>query len=94
VAEGSPLQLIREHSTCEVFELRFALDEQSKHVAELSTLADRVEELPDRLLLYTDDGEAALSEAHRRGVRPLSSLVRRSSLEDVFLRLTGRSLVE
>jgi lipooligosaccharide transport system ATP-binding protein len=94
VAEGSPLQLIREHSTREVLELRFALDEQSKHVAELSTLADRVEELPDRLLLYTDDGEAALSEAHRRGVRPLSSLVRRSSLEDVFLRLTGRSLVE
>jgi lipooligosaccharide transport system ATP-binding protein len=94
VAEGSPLQLIREHSTREVLELRFALDEQSKHVAELSPLADRVEELPDRLLLYTDDGEAVLSEAHRRGVRPLSSLVRRSSLEDVFLRLTGRSLVE
>jgi lipooligosaccharide transport system ATP-binding protein len=94
VAEGSPLQLIREHSTREVLELRFATDEQSKHVEELSSLADRVEELPDRLLLYTADGEAALSEAHRRGVRPLSSLVRRSSLEDVFLRLTGRSLVE
>jgi lipooligosaccharide transport system ATP-binding protein len=94
VAEGSPLQLIREHSTREVLELRFATDEQAKHIEALTPLADRVEELPDRLLLYTSDGEAALSEAHRRGVRPVSSLVRRSSLEDVFLRLTGRSLVE
>ena len=94
VAEGSPPQLIREHATREVLELRFALDEQRRHVAELSGLADRVEELPDRLLLYTADGEAALAEAHRRGVRPVSSLVRRSSLEDVFLRLTGRSLVD
>ncbi|MDT7545657.1 MAG: lipooligosaccharide transport system ATP-binding protein [Actinomycetota bacterium] len=94
VAEGSPLQLIREHSTREVLELRFATDEQAKYIEALTPLADRVEELPDRLLLYTSDGEAALSEAHRRGVRPVSSLVRRSSLEDVFLRLTGRSLVE
>ena len=94
VAEGSPQQLIREHATREVLELRFALDEQHRHVAELTGLANRVEELPDRLLLYTDDGEALLAEAHRGGVRPLSSLVRRSSLEDVFLRLTGRSLVD
>ena len=94
VAEGSPQQLIRDHATREVLELRFALDEQHRHVAELAGLADRVEELPDRLLLYTDDGEAVLAEAHRRGVRPVSSLVRRSSLEDVFLRLTGRSLVD
>ena len=94
VAEGSPPQLIRDHATREVLELRFALDEQHRHVAELTGLADRVEELPDRLLLYTDDGEAVLAESHRRGVRPVSSLVRRSSLEDVFLRLTGRSLVD
>ena len=94
VAEGSPQQLIRDHATREVLELRFALDEQHRHVAELTGLANRVEELPDRLLLYTDDGEALLAEAHRRGVRPVSSLVRRSSLEDVFLRLTGRSLVD
>ena len=60
----------------------------------LQPLGTRVEELPDRLLLYTDDGEGALAESHRRGVRPVSSLVRRSSLEDVFLRLTGRSLVD
>jgi lipooligosaccharide transport system ATP-binding protein len=50
--------------------------------------------LPDRLLLYAHDGEAALAAAHNRGVRPLSGLVRRSSLEDVFLRLTGRTLVD
>ena len=94
VAEGAPAQLIREHSTREVLELRFAVGEQHRHVAELEPLASRVEELPDRLLLYTDDGEGALAESHRRGVRPVSSLVRRSSLEDVFLRLTGRSLVD
>ena len=94
VAEGAPAQLIREHSTREVLELRFAVGEQRSHVAGLEPLATRVEELPDRLLLYTDDGEGALAEAHRRGVRPVSSLVRRSSLEDVFLRLTGRSLVD
>jgi lipooligosaccharide transport system ATP-binding protein len=57
-------------------------------------LADRIEKLPDRLLLYVVDGEAALSAAHQRGVRPVSSLVRRSTLEDVFLRLTGRSLAD
>ena len=94
VAEGSPPQLIRDHATREVLELRFAVDEQQRHVAALTALADRVEELPDRLLLYTDDGEAVLAESHRQGVRPVSSLVRRSSLEDVFLRLTGRSLVD
>ena len=94
VAHGSPQQLIREHSTREVLELRFAIDEQHKHIAQLEGVADRVEELADRLLLYTADGEAALNEVHRRGVEPVSSLVRRSSLEDVFLRLTGRSLVD
>ena len=94
VAEGSPAQLIREHSTREVLELRFAVDTQHRHVAQLEPLATRIEELPDRLLLYTDDGEGVLAQVHRRGVRPVSSLVRRSSLEDVFLRLTGRSLVD
>ncbi|MEO6882224.1 MAG: ABC transporter ATP-binding protein [Mycobacteriaceae bacterium] len=94
VAEGSPGELIRAHSTREVAELRFAVGEQARHVAALAGVATRVEELPDRLLLYTDDGEAALAEAHRRGVAPLSSLVRRSTLEDVFLRLTGRSLAD
>ncbi|NUT94135.1 MAG: ABC transporter ATP-binding protein [Saccharothrix sp.] len=92
VAEGSPVDLIRRYSTREVLELRFPPGEQDP--AQVQGLADRVEVLPDRLLLYTDDGEAALSAAHNRGVRPSSSLVRRSSLEDVFLRLTGRTLVD
>ena len=60
----------------------------------MERLAERVEVLPDRLLLYTGDGEHLQAELARRGVRPLSALVRRSSLEDVFLRLTGRSLVD
>ncbi len=91
-AEGSPSELIRRYSTKEVLELRFPPGEQSGD--EVRDLAERIEVLPDRVLLYTSDGEAALSAAHARGVRPVSSLVRRSTLEDVFLRLTGRTLVD
>ncbi len=94
VAEGSPSHLITHYSTREVLELRFAVGTQAEAEPSVADLADRVEVLPDRLLLYTADGEAALAAAHARGVRPLSSLVRRSTLEDVFLRLTGRTLVD
>jgi lipooligosaccharide transport system ATP-binding protein len=94
VAEGSPGELIARYSTREVLELRFRPGDQHSWLDAVHDLADRVEKLPDRLLLYTLDGEAALATAHQRGVRPVSSLVRRSTLEDVFLRLTGRSLVD
>jgi len=60
----------------------------------LSDLATRLEVLPDRLLLYVDDGDAAVAAVHARGHQPTSVLVRRSTLEDVFLRLTGRTLVD
>ncbi|WP_116113018.1 MULTISPECIES: ABC transporter ATP-binding protein [Amycolatopsis] len=93
VAEGSPAELILRYSTREVVELRFAPGEEVP-ADRVADLADRVEVLPDRLLLYTAAGESALEQVHQRGVRPLSSLVRRSSLEDVFLRLTGRTLVD
>jgi lipooligosaccharide transport system ATP-binding protein len=94
VAEGSPAALIAEHSSREVLELRFAIDEQRKNVPLVQDLTERVEVLPDRLLLYATDGEAVLAAATHRGVRPISSLVRRATLEDVFLRLTGRTLVD
>ncbi|WP_344416183.1 ABC transporter ATP-binding protein [Amycolatopsis minnesotensis] len=94
VAEGSPSDLISRYSTREVLELRFAPGEQESAARGLDDLAERVEVLPDRVLLYTRQGEAALERAHARGVRPVSSLVRRSTLEDVFLRLTGRTLVD
>jgi lipooligosaccharide transport system ATP-binding protein len=93
-AEGSPAELISRYSTREVVELRFASGEQESAAARVEGLAERVEVLPDRVLLYSNDGEDALERTHARGVRPLSSLVRRSSLEDVFLRLTGRTLVD
>ncbi|MGW3959416.1 ABC transporter ATP-binding protein [Amycolatopsis sp. NPDC005003] len=93
-AEGSPADLIRRYSTREVVELRFAPGEQVAAAQQVAGLVERIEVLPDRLLLYSDDGEDTLERAHSRGVRPLSSLVRRSSLEDVFLRLTGRTLVD
>ncbi len=94
VAEGSPAQLIGEYSTREVVELRFEGANHAGVADQLAGLADRVEVLPDRLLLYTERGEAAAEAVQARGVRPSSVLVRRSTLEDVFLRLTGRSLVD
>jgi len=93
VAEGSPAELISRYSTREVLELRFPADAPPAPEA-LARLADRVEALPDRFLLYTADGEHLQGELARSGLRPLAALVRRSSLEDVFLRLTGRSLVD
>jgi lipooligosaccharide transport system ATP-binding protein len=94
VAEGSPRSLIEEHSSREVLEMRFAEGETPDFEHGLEGLVDRIEHLPDRTLLYGADGEATAEKLHERGVRPLSQLVRRSSLEDVFLRLTGRTLVE
>lgn len=94
VAEGSPSALIARYSSREVLELRFVPGEQDAAEPKVAGLADRIEVLPDRLLLYTANGEGALERATANGVRPLSSLVRRSTLEDVFLRLTGRTLVD
>ncbi len=94
MAEGSPATLIREYSTREVVELRFGSERNASAAADLAGVGDRQEILPDRILIYADDGEAVLAEVLRRGYEPLTSLVRRSSLEDVFLRLTGRSLIE
>jgi lipooligosaccharide transport system ATP-binding protein len=94
VAEGSPQELIRSHSTREVAELRFAIGENDEVASKVQDLAERVEVLPDRLLLYTADGEETLAKVHERGLDPVASLVRRSTLEDVFLRLTGRTLVD
>jgi lipooligosaccharide transport system ATP-binding protein len=94
MAEGAPAALIRQYSTREVLEVRFGSEQNAGAAAKLEGVGDRLEVLPDRVLVYAKDGEAALVEVTRRGLQPLTSLVRRSSLEDVFLRLTGRSLVE
>jgi lipooligosaccharide transport system ATP-binding protein len=94
VAEGSPAQLIGQWSSREVVEVRFQPDEHEAMAGKLADLAERVEVLPDRLLLYAADGDAVASAVHERGLRPVGVLVRRSTLEDVFLRLTGRTLVD
>jgi lipooligosaccharide transport system ATP-binding protein len=94
VAEGSPRQLIDQHSTKEVLELRFTDAVRDNLNGQLDGLADRIEELPDRHLLYTENGERTLEQVNQREIPVESALVRRSSMEDVFLRLTGRSLVE
>ncbi|MCL7460715.1 ABC transporter ATP-binding protein [Micromonospora echinofusca] len=94
VAEGSPRALIDRHSTREVVELRFAAESQEAFAGKLDGLGERVEVLPDRILLYVPDGDAAVAEVGERGLHPANVLVRRSSLEDVFLHLTGRTLVD
>lgn len=107
VAEGSPAELIRTHSPREVLELRFAAAGLDVGAAgntgngvnaamgeKLVGIGARQEVLPDRILIYAENGEEALSEVHRRAIEPEAALVRRSTLEDVFLRLTGRTLVD
>jgi lipooligosaccharide transport system ATP-binding protein len=94
MAEGSPADLIKQYSSKEVLEVRFGSAKNAEVAPQLANLGDRVENLPDRILIYTEDGEAVLQQIHKLGLEPQTSLVRRSSLEDVFLRLTGRSLVE
>jgi lipooligosaccharide transport system ATP-binding protein len=92
VAEGSPWDLIQRYSTREVVEVRF--DDERPHLGVFEDVAERVEELPDRVLLYTSDGDATAAQLHERNLPPHSTLIRRSTLEDVFLHLTGRTLVD
>jgi lipooligosaccharide transport system ATP-binding protein len=94
VAEGSPRELIEHYSTREVLELRFGAESLDSFAGKLAGIGERLEVLPDRILVYAPDGDAAAAEVHRRQLTPSSTLVRRSTLEDVFLHLTGRTLVE
>jgi lipooligosaccharide transport system ATP-binding protein len=96
VAEGSPRDLIAAHVTREVLELRFATGLQAVVAERLraAELGERIEVLPDRVVVYADDGEAALVAVHAMSLAPITALVRRATLEDVFLKLTGRSLVD
>lgn len=94
VAEGSPRSLIQEHATREVVELRFKDDLQDQAADRIDGLAERSEVLTDRILLYTDDADATLSGLIERNIHPDQTLTRRATLEDVFLRLTGRRLID
>ena len=94
MAEGSPAALIKQYSTREVVEVRFGSDRNADVAPQLEGIGERHEVLPDRILIYSENGEAELEKIVKKGLNPLTSLVRRSSLEDVFLRLTGRSLIE
>ena len=94
MAEGSPAELIRRHSSREVLEVRFGSDRNAVVAEQIAGVGDRVEVLPDRILVYAADGEGMLAHLAAQGLEPITSLVRRSSLEDVFLRLTGRTLIE
>ena len=94
MAEGSPADLIRDYSSREVVEVRFGSSKNAEVAPHLEGLGERIEVLPDRILIYAENGEQVLHEITKKGFEPLTSLVRRSSLEDVFLRLTGRTLVD
>jgi len=94
MAEGSPAALIKKYSSKEVLEVRFGSKNNAEAAKKIAHLGDRIEPLPDRILVYSEDGERVLKQIHKLGLEPQTSLVRRSSLEDVFLRLTGRTLVD
>jgi lipooligosaccharide transport system ATP-binding protein len=94
MAEDSPAGLIKTYSTKEVLEVRFGSERNAEMSDKLKPHCERIEVLPDRILMYADDAEKVLEEIIKQGIHPVTSLVRRSSLEDVFLRLTGRSLIE
>ena len=95
VAHGSPRELIDRYTSREVLELRFdAGTEAAAERIRAADIGDRTEVLAARLLCSTDDGEAALGAVHRLGISPIHAVVRRSTLEDVFLSLTGRTLVD
>ena len=94
MAEGSPAELIKKYSSKEVLEVRFGSSGNAEAAKKLEKVGDRLEILPDRILVYTENGEKTLEKVTKLGLNPLTSLVRRSSLEDVFLRLTGRTLVD
>lgn len=94
MAEGSPAELIKKYSSKEVLEVRFGSSQNTAAAKKLSGMGDRTEILPDRILIYAENGEEILEKIVKLGLSPLTSLVRRSSLEDVFLRLTGRTLVD
>lgn len=94
MAEGSPADLIKTYSTKEVLETRFGSERNGAMADQLRGMCERIEELPDRILLYTEDGEGLLEKIYAADLHPKTSLVRRSSLEDVFLRLTGRTLID
>jgi lipooligosaccharide transport system ATP-binding protein len=94
MAEGSPAELIKKYSSKEVVELRFGTDKNEQVAKDLEGMGERMEILPDRILIYAEKGEELLTKIIESGKHPVTSLVRRSSLEDVFLRLTGRTLIE
>ncbi|MDZ4828144.1 MAG: ABC transporter ATP-binding protein [Actinomycetota bacterium] len=95
VAEGAPRALIDTYATREVVELRFhTTDAQAAALPRLEPFADRVESLADRIVMYTPDGDKTVAMLTAEGVEPAAVLVRRGSLEDVFLILTGRTLEE
>jgi lipooligosaccharide transport system ATP-binding protein len=94
VAEGSPRELIARYVEREVVELRLGAEGVDGAAGRLQGVGERVEELADRILVGTDDGDATVAAVHERGVQPESVLIRRSTLEDVFLSITGRMLVD
>ena len=94
IAEGSPRGLIEQYSTREVLELRVPDDCRALVRGVVGANAERIEELPDRMQFYTADAEGALDAVRASGFHPDSALVRRSTLEDVFLRLTGHALID
>jgi lipooligosaccharide transport system ATP-binding protein len=95
ITEGAPEELIARHVGREVLELtiddRYPVEEL---LASLEGRFDSYERADRQLLLYTDDAERLLEAIDHARFPSERSVVRRATLEDVFLRLTGRTLRE
>jgi lipooligosaccharide transport system ATP-binding protein len=92
VATGAPEELIRSTVPPGAVEVRATAEERARIAAELAPRFGAPEQYSDRLVYYTEDGERVLAALGAGGYTIRSEIVRRTTLEDVFLRLTGREL--
>lgn len=94
IALGSPEELVEEHVSPEVLELRAAPDAMGDLLPLLEDHSDAVERAGNALLAYTADAGALQERVRNAGVSVDNMLYRRAGLEDVFMRLTGRRLID
>ena len=94
VTGGSPREMIEEHVSPEVLELRATPDAIERLLRMVEANDGAVERAGEALLIYTTDAGALMEKIHASGVPVKNTMYRRAGLEDVFLRLTGRQLID
>jgi lipooligosaccharide transport system ATP-binding protein len=95
LVEGAPSDLIRSHVPPQVVELTAPNGDELSRLADAAGRLAAAHELAgDRVILHTDDGERLLQTLSGAGVGYGTATFRHATLEDVFLKLTGRRLEE